>query len=249
MLKMDGCYSDILDMPDAYPGMSYFLNGTGRPMLYSCSWPAYDENMDYSQLPPYCNMWRNWDDIACNWGSVRSVIDKWGNTTQWIQYAGPGHWNDPDQLMIGMRPNAWVAGLTIQESRTQFALWAILAAPLFISADLRYVPDDAKAILLNRDIIAVDQDPLGKQGTRITPWGNDATVWVRQLQDGEFAVALFNRGEAARDIVARFSSFTSVTTFSITDLYAHQNLGTFTGSFTARAVAAHDTVMLRLRPA
>jgi alpha-N-acetylgalactosaminidase len=248
MLKMDGCYGQLTDMPDAYPGMSYFLNETGRPILYSCSWPAYDQKMDYSQLPPYCHMWRNWYDIGCNWGSIKSIIDHWGNMTEWIQYAGPGHWNDPDQLMIGMKPNSWVHGLTIQESRTQFALWAILAAPLIMSTDMRYVPDEAKQILLNRDIIAVNQDPLGIQGTRITPWGNDATVWVRQLQNGNFAVALFNRGGAARDITAKFSSFTSVAKFTITDLYAHKELGTFTDSFTAKAVAAHDTVMLRLKP-
>jgi hypothetical protein len=150
--------------------------------------------------------------------------------------------------MIGMKPNDWVQGLTVEESRTQFALWAILAAPLIMSADMRYVSDEAKQILLNRDIIAVSQDPLGVQGTRVTPWGNDATVWVRQLQNGNFALALFNRGDAARDITARFSSFTSVTNFAITDLYAHQELGTFANSFTARAVAGHDTVMLRLRP-
>jgi alpha-N-acetylgalactosaminidase len=248
MLKMDGCYSELLDMADSYPGMSFFLNQTGRPILYSCSWPAYDEYMDYSQLPPYCNMWRNWDDIACVWSSVRSVIDKWGNMTEWIQWAGPGHWNDPDQLMIGMKPNAWVTGLTIEESRSQFALWAILAAPLFLSTDMRAIPDEAKEILLNRDIIAVDQDQLGSQGKRITPWGNDATVWVRVLQNGDYAVALFNRGEQERDITVRFNSFTTISTFGITDLWSHQTLGSFTGSYTGRAIAPHDTVMLRLQP-
>jgi alpha-N-acetylgalactosaminidase len=248
MLKLDGCYSQLLDMADAYPGMSRFLNATGRPILFSCSWPAYDSTMDYAQLPPFCNMWRNWGDISCNWGTVRLIIDKWGNMTDWVQWAGPGHWNDPDQLMIGMRPNRWVEGLSIEESRTQFALWAILAAPLFMSADMRTVPDSAKEILLNGDIIAVNQDPLGKQGTRITPWGNDATVWVRPLDGDDFALALFNRGEEVANIVARFSTFTTVSTFRITDLYAHQDLGTFTGSYTAANVSPHDTVMLRLRP-
>jgi hypothetical protein len=194
-------------------------------------------------------MWRNWDDIACNWGSVKSVIDKWGNMSSWRQWAGPGHWNDPDQLMIGMKPNKWVTGLTIQESRTQFALWASLAAPLFLSADMRSVPDEAKEILLNKDIIAVDQDPLGLQGARVTPFGTDATVWVRQLSGGDFAVALFNRGDEVRDITVRFNTFSTTPRFGITDLYAHQDLGTFTSSFTARSVDVHDTVMLRLRPA
>jgi alpha-N-acetylgalactosaminidase len=248
MLKMDGCYSKLLDMADAYPAMSFFLNATGRPILYSCSWPAYDENMDYSILPPFCNMWRNWDDIECNWKSILSIIDKWGNMSSWNQWAGPGHWNDPDQLMIGMTAKSWVKGVTIEEQKTQFALWAILAAPLFISADMRKVPEASREILLNRDIIAVNQDPLGKQGARVTPWGNDATVWVRELANGEFAVALFNRGDQPRDIRTKFSSFSSVTNYWVTDLYKHEHMGTFIDSYQALNVSAHGTVMLRLQP-
>jgi alpha-N-acetylgalactosaminidase len=248
MLKMDGCKSRVLDMADAYPGLSYFLNSTGRPILYSCSWPAYNNSMDYSQLPPYCNMWRNWVDIACNWAQVRRVIDKFGNMSVWAQWAGPGHWNDPDQLMIGMRTTSWVKGITAQESRTQFAIWAILAAPLFMSADLRVVPAWAKEIILNKDIIAVNQDPLGIQGKRITDYSVNETVWVRQLQQGEFGVALFNRGETTVDITVAFKQFTQVRTFALTDLYKHQEIGTFTDSFLATSVGPHDTVMLRLRP-
>jgi alpha-N-acetylgalactosaminidase len=248
MLKTDGCHSTVLDMADAYPALSYFLNFTGRPIVYSCSWPAYHNAMDYSQLPPYCNMWRNWNDIAGNWASVRRVIDKYGNMSVWAQWAGPGHWNDPDQLVIGMKVNSWVKGITVEESRTQMAIWAILAAPLFMSADLRVVPNWAKEILLNKDIIAVNQDPLGKQGGRITPYEENGTIWVRPLQNGAFAVALFNRGEDVRSITARFADFSTVQSFTVTDLYKHQTLGVFRDSFTAVNLAAHDTVMLRLTP-
>jgi alpha-N-acetylgalactosaminidase len=249
MLKMDGCYSDLPSKGDGYPAMTYFLNDTGRPMIYSCSWPAYDQKMDYSLLPPFCNLWRNWGDISCQWSSIRSIIDHFGNETNWVQYAGPGHWNDPDQLMIGMQPNSWVKGITAAEARTQFGLWAILAAPLIMSNDLRNVSDWAREILFNKEIIAVDQDPLGTQGQRITPWGNDATVWARPLQNGDWAVGLFNRGDSARDIRVRFNMFTTVNTFAIRDLWAGQNLGTFTDSYQATSVGVHDTVMLRLTPA
>ena len=75
-LKMDGCYSQLLDQNDAYPAMTRFLNETGRKIVYSCSWPAYDMAMDYAPLPPNCNLWRNWDDIECNWRSIKSIIDK-----------------------------------------------------------------------------------------------------------------------------------------------------------------------------
>jgi alpha-N-acetylgalactosaminidase len=248
MLKLDGCYVNGRDFADGYPAMSYFLNQTGRPIIYSIEWPFYDSGMDYNMLPPYFNMWRNWYDIGCNWASVKSVLDHWGNHSEWANFAGPGHWNDPDQLMIGMTLNDWVYGISLAESRTQFAIWAILAAPLVMSNDLRNVSADAKQILLNKEIIAVDQDPLGKQGTRITAWGNDATVWARQLQNGEWAVALWNRGESPKDIRVTFSSFTTVRSFAIRDLYAHQELGTFTDSYQATQVPAHDTVMLKLTP-
>ena len=102
-LKMDGCYSELLDQHDAYPAMARFLNETGRKIVYSCSWPAYDLDMDYAPLPPNCNLWRNWDDIECNWRSIKSIMDKFGNNTKWAEYAGPGHWNDADMIVAGLK--------------------------------------------------------------------------------------------------------------------------------------------------
>jgi alpha-N-acetylgalactosaminidase len=249
MLKLDGCYINTQDMADGYPAMAYFLNRTGRPILYSIEGPFYDSSMDYTMLPPYFNMWRNWYDIGCNWGSIKSVIDHFGNHSEWAAFAGPGHWNDPDQLMIGMTSNDWVNGIYLTECRTQFAIWAILAAPLIMSNDLRNIPADHRAILLNSEIIAVDQDPLGKQGSRITAWGNDATVWVRELVNGEYAVALFNRGDSTRDIRVAFSAFTTIRTFKVRDLFTHTDMGTFTDSYQASTITEHDTVMLKLTPA
>jgi alpha-N-acetylgalactosaminidase len=248
MLKMDGCNSQTKDMNDAYPAMSHFLNATGRPIIYSCSWPAYDESLDYSMLPPFCNLWRNFGDIRADWSTLLVIIDKWGNESDWTQYAGPGHWNDPDQLVIGMQPNIWEWGLSVEESRTQFGLWAILAAPLIMSNDLRDISTSAREILLNNEVIDIDQDLLGKQGWRVTPWGNDATVWVRPLQNGDFAVALMNRGNTVRDIRVRFNTFTSINMFAIRSLWDRQNLGIFTDSYQATSVDPHDTVMLRLSP-
>jgi alpha-N-acetylgalactosaminidase len=248
MLKMDGCNSQIHDMADGYPLMAEYLNATGRPIIYSCSWPAYNPDLDYSLLPPVCNLWRNWYDIGCNWGSIKSTIDQWGNSKEWIKYAGPGHWNDPDQLMIGMQPNEWVYTITAAEARTQISLWSILAAPLIMSNDLRNISATAKEILQNKEIIAVDQDLLGIQGERITEWGNDATVWVKPLKDGGWAIALWNRGEGVRDIVATFGQFAKTGAFAVRDLWTHKELGTFKGEYRALAVPEHDTVMLRLTP-
>ncbi|OHT04522.1 hypothetical protein TRFO_27963 [Tritrichomonas foetus] len=245
MLKMDGCYSNLLDCGDAYPGMTHFLNKTGRQIMYQCSWPAYDMEMDYTPLPEHCNLWRNWDDIEANWRSILSIIDKWGNTPEWAQYAGPGHWNDPDQLVIGMKGGK----LTEVESETQMGIWSILAAPLIMTNDLRDVPDFAKRILQNREVIAVDQDPLGIQGYRVTEWGNDKTVWVKELSNGEWAVALFNRGDVKQTITATFADFLKEgqqTNWHLRDLFLQKDLGNFEGSYTQKDIPAHGIVMLRL---
>jgi hypothetical protein len=167
-LKMDGCDSPLLDKGDAYPAMHYFLNATGRPIVYSCSWPAYNQSMSYDPLPPHCNLWRNYNDIRSNWTRILQIINIWGTHPQWADYAGPGHWNDPDQIIIGMTPNSWASLLPQSESRTIMSIWAIVAAPLIMSNDLRNITSYARDILMNKEVIDVDQDPLGKAGIRLS---------------------------------------------------------------------------------
>lgn len=117
---------------------------------------------NYTAIAQSCNLWRNFDDIQDSWASVESIIDYYGNNQDVIvPIAGPGHWNDPDMLIIGN------FGLSYEQSKTQMAIWAILAAPLLMSVDLRTIRPEYKAILQNKKIIAVDQDPLGIQGRRI----------------------------------------------------------------------------------
>lgn len=107
-------------------------------------------------------MWRNYNDIQDSWSSLETIIDYYGdNQDSIVPNAGPGHWNDPDMLIVGN------FGLSYEQSKTQMALWAILAAPLLMSVDLRTIRPEYKAILQNKKIIAVDQDPLGIQGRRI----------------------------------------------------------------------------------
>lgn len=113
-------------------------------------------------IAEHCNLWRNFDDIQDSWASVETIIDYYGNNQDAVvPNAGPGHWNDPDMLIIGN------FGLSYEQSKTQMAIWAILAAPLLMSVDLRTIRPEYKAILQNKKIIAVDQDPLGIQGRRI----------------------------------------------------------------------------------
>lgn len=242
MLKMDGCNSEVLDQSDAYPAMTHFLNATGRQMLYACSWPCYDQAMDYSLLPPHCNMWRNWWDVRSTWPNIRRIMDKWGNETRWAQYAGPGHWNDADMIVVGMKGTE----MNEEESKTQFAIWCMLGSPLFMSNDLRELPEWARKILTNKEIILIDQDPLGKVATRRTPYEENGVVWSRPLANGDVAVALMNRGDEVRDIELPFQMIGSAKAYSIRDLYLHEELGVFEGKFVGKKIPAHGTMMLRL---
>jgi len=178
-VKLDGCYSLPTDMDRGYPDFGYYLNATGRPMLYSCSWPVYQTysgmTPNYTAIINTCNLWRNFDDIQDSWSSVASVIDHYGdNQDVIIANAGPGHWNDPDMLIIGN------FGLSYEQSKTQMAMWAIFAAPLLMSVDLRTIKPDYKAILQNRHIISVNQDRLGIQGRRIYKQ-KGIEIWARPI--------------------------------------------------------------------
>lgn len=205
-LKVDGCYADPASMGEAYKNLSQILNKTGRPVLFSCSWPAYMENhceTDYqmSILKTTCNLWRNYDDINDSWSSVRSIINFFARNSSrdtMVSASGPGHWNDPDMLLTGN------PGLSISEQRAQFALWAILAAPLYISSDLRTISDESLGILKNTEVIAVNQDPLGKQGYVISESGYCRT-WMRPLSGERFAILFENKSTALGPIRVEFN--------------------------------------------
>ncbi|XP_065201110.1 alpha-N-acetylgalactosaminidase-like [Planococcus citri] len=178
-LKLDGCYSSVFDMEQGYPEFGRILNKTGRPIVYSCSWPAYQEysgmKINYESMAKHCNLWRNYDDIQDSYASVTNIMDYFAMKQDfWQPYAGPGHWNDPDMLLIGN------FGLSYEQSKAQMAVWAILAAPLLISADLRNMKPELKAILQNKDIIAVNQDPLGIQGRRVYR-EKSIDIWVKPI--------------------------------------------------------------------
>ncbi|XP_078682951.1 alpha-N-acetylgalactosaminidase-like isoform X9 [Branchiostoma floridae x Branchiostoma belcheri] len=192
LLKMDGCYANVSDMSWGYPDMEQYMNKTGRPILFSCSWPAYAGGIkvDYSVLEKHCNMWRNYDDIQDSWDSVTGIIDWYGdNQNVLAPAAGPGHWNDPDMLIVGDY------SLSYEESKAQMAMWAILAAPLFMSNDLRSISAEARSILMNKEVIRISQDSLGMQGRRIIK-EHGIEVWTRVIGNKDFpsyAVAFLNR--------------------------------------------------------
>jgi len=195
-VKLDGCYSHPNDMDKGYPEFGYWLNQTGRPMIYACSWPVYQTysgmTPNYTSIINTCNLWRNFDDIQDSWNSVERTIDYYGdNQDIIIANAGPGHWNDPDMLIIGN------FGLSYEQCKTQMAMWAIFAAPLLMSVDLRTLKPDYKAILKNKAIIAVNQDPLGIQGRRIYKQ-KGIEIWARPIMPVyrakySYAIVFLNR--------------------------------------------------------
>ena len=157
-------------------------------------------------------------------------------------YAGPGHWNDPDMLEVGN------GGMTDVEYRSHFSLWALLAAPLIAGNDLRNMRPEIHDILTNKEVIAVNQDALGREGERVAKNG-DLEVWAKQLKDGSRAVILLNRGATEQQISANWEDvgYPSAVNAAVRDLWQHKDLGKFTGKFSA-TVASHGVVMVIVKP-
>jgi alpha-galactosidase len=156
-------------------------------------------------------------------------------------HAGPGHWNDPDMLEVGNE------GLTFAESRAHFSLWCILAAPLMAGNDVRHMTPEINAILTDKEAIAIDQDPLGKQGWRYRA-ETGREIWVRELSGGEWAVALLNTGATPAELSIDFGHMWFLGgKHAIRDIWAKKSVGTTEKPFTAK-LASHDVAFLRLTP-
>jgi alpha-galactosidase len=152
--------------------------------------------------------------------------------------AGPGHWNDPDMLEIGN------GGMTDTEYRTHMSLWSILAAPLLAGNDLRSVPSDTLAMLTNKEVIAIDQDTVGKQGKRVVKHG-DLEVWARPLAGGSWAAGLFNRGDAPAKVTLHPADVGLARITAIRDLWAHVDHKA--GADYSADVPSHGVVMLKVQ--
>jgi hypothetical protein len=256
-IKVDACNANESHFNVTYPAFGAALNRTGRPILYSCSWPNdYYERHNHWENPDYlnhgikqtCNQWRNYFDVFDSWESISKIIDFWarsGPNDVMVRAAGPGHWNDPDMLVVGN------PGLSISEQQAQFALWAIFAAPLMISADLRIISEASREILLNTEIIAVNQDIMGRQGwcaEKNAPGNN--RIWVRELEPscgGDCPVgssdswaivlqncnAIFNEHAITFDPKQHIPNGEKWGSFSVHDLIDHEELGIFTERLTA----------------
>jgi len=248
-LKLDGCYNNQGGYNTGYPLMGSVLQASGRNITYSCSWPAYLGNNETAKpfdafIAAGCNLWRNWDDIDNTWSSIVSIMDHFGNYSIGLQAsAGPGHWHDMDMIVGGSDHLGTI--LPPAQARAQLAIWSIMASPLIMSNDLRTVPTQHRQILQNEEVIAINQDRLGKAGTRISHIGAQE-VWARELHNGAVAVALLNKlGTTEEQITVNFADLGIDSVAIVRDLFVGQDLGSFIGNFTA-TVEPTGVVMIKV---
>lgn len=236
-LKYDWCESTggLDEMKAAYTKMHDALKKTGRPIVLSLC--QYGWHKVWKWGPEVGgNLWRTTGDIS---DQYRAMAEIGFNQNGLEKFAGPGHWNDPDMLEVGN------GGMNEDEYRTHFSLWAILAAPLIAGNDLTEMTPYTVAMLTNREVIAVDQDLLGKQGFRIAQEG-PFEVWMKPLADGSKAVALFNRQHTVERMTVNFSEIGVNGMASIRDLWLKQELGKFKGSYSAY-VPSHGVVLVKIK--
>ena len=250
-LKYDWCHTTTQDARASYANIRQALDTAGRPIVLSiCEWGSHQPWLWSAEVGG--NLWRTTGDISDKWQSKKKwpdgsccelgVVDIVDLQVGLYSFAGPGHWNDPDMLEVGN------GGMTDTEYRSHFSLWAILAAPLIAGNDLRDMKPAIQEILTNQEVIAVNQDALGREGRPVHKDG-DLEVWAKQLKDGNRAVLLFNRGTSEQNVTVAWEDigYPDHLSAAVRDLWQKKDLGKFTGKFSA-PVASHGVVMVTVRP-
>lgn len=218
-LKYDWCATQNVNPKGAYTLMRNALAKAGRPILFSmCEWGS---NKPWEWAAEVGHSWRTTGDIGPaflpvpitynaqgrpNW-RPQSIIDIINQNEPLRAYAGPGHWNDPDMLEVGnnITVNGIYYEMTDSEDRAHFTMWCMMAAPLILGNDLTKITPEALATITNKDMIAIDQDPLGIQGLRYI---NTPTLqyWFKPLVDGDWAFVVMNTGEEPANIALDWSA-------------------------------------------
>jgi len=236
-LKYDWCQRGGTreEMKAAYTKMHSALQKTGRPIVFSLC--QYGWNKVWEWGPSVGgNLWRTTGDIS---DEYRVMAEIGFNQNGLEKFAGPGHWNDPDMLEVGN------GGMNEDEYRTHMSLWTILAAPLIAGNDLSKMTPYTVEMLTNREVIALDQDPMGKQGFRVAQEG-PFEIWMKPLADGSKALGLFNRQHTIESVRVNFSQIGIRGPAQVRDLWLKKDLGAFTGSFSAY-VPSHGVVLVRIK--
>jgi alpha-galactosidase len=239
-LKYDWNPNELPETKEMYDA----LNAAGRDVIISLSNSTPFANI--SELSKYANCWRTSGDIRDNWDSMNK---KGLGEDKWEPYCRPGHWNDPDMLVVG-----WVGwgkphptSLTPDEQYTHISLWCLLASPLLIGCDMTQMDDFTLSLLTNDEVLEVNQDPLGRQAARVAQNG-PLEVWAKDMEDGSKAVGLFNRGYGGTSVTAHWSDLGLAGKQKVRDLWRQKDLGEFTDSFTV-SVPRHGVVLVRIWPA
>jgi alpha-galactosidase len=243
-VKVDWCHTEGLDPPSQYNKMRDALASAGaaynHPMVYSiCDWGV---DSPWAWGPRTGNMWRTTGDTGDAENQWQRVLDALDKNAAHAAVAHPGAWNDPDALEVGL------GSMSEIEDRAQFSMWAMMAAPLLVSNDLRSMSDYTRATLTNADAIAVDQDAAGIQGTVVS---QDSTgqlqVWAKRLSaPGTWAVALFNRSDGDSPIGFRWADIgLKAKSASIRDIWAGSNQPAATTGYSA-IVPSHGVVLLKV---
>jgi alpha-galactosidase len=224
--------------------MGECLMKTGRPILYSVHDVCGQENK-YASLPwikSISHMHRTSNDIFNNWERMLMCLE---STADLWKYAGPGYWNDPDMLEVGNTRKGSRVPMNLTEYRTHFSMWCIVAAPLMAGNDLRTMTPEIIEILTNKELIALNQDPLGKQGRRIRDDG-DIEVWGKELSENRYAVTLLNRTANPADITVTWKELGLEGEFNVRNLWMHKNVGKFKDSFTGKNIQSHEAMVILL---
>ncbi len=242
-LKYDWCYHGTANAEETYRTMGNALYATGRPIVYSlCEWGS---NKPWVWAQDIGHLWRTTGDITNCYDCQETYSLGWKYILKsqigLEKYAGPDHWNDPDMLEVGNK------GLSLAESRAHFSLWCIIAAPLMAGNDVRHMSNDVRDILTNKEVIAIDQDPLGKQGYQFMDHPGKQ-IWVKELSDGCWAVCFFNDSDEAVKLRINWANFTFLTgNYEIRDLWKKKNVGTIDKNFEGK-VDALDVILVKLTP-
>lgn len=258
-IKCDYCGApaDLWSAIERYDKFIKAVRATNREIVFAvCEWGARSPWLWGPKVDG--NMWRTTWDMRDTWEAgqydaghcgVMEAIDKQAGLSR---FAGPGHWNDPDMLMVGLNgkgksSNAGGArGMSITEYESQMSLWCLMASPLIMCHDVRAMDADVKRILLNKELIAVNQDPMGVQGERIWKDGVEE-VWAKRLENGDWALGFLNRdNEKAREITLDLKKLRIKGSVKARDLWAHEDIGSF-GNYITLWVESHETRVIRIK--
>ncbi len=218
---------------EAYQKMGAAIRATGRPMVYSLCQYGFAQVWRWGPQVGG-NAWRTTGDIDDHFRRMVEIAEMQAGLAK---YATPGHWNDPDMLEVGN------GGMNAIEYRTHISLWAILAAPLLAGNDLSTMTPETQSILTNREVIAIDQDPAGRQGDRVKAEGG-LEIWTRPLADGTQAVGMFNLTDQPANVEVNFADLGIAGAVKARDVWAGKDLGPLTSY--RLALPAHGVMLLKV---